>query len=324
VLLGIDQSFHLIGRAFLFSPWAASGDVTVSEAMFWAAGSAPDVVFLGDSRVGNGVDPRLVDDVLAARGQRTTSVNVWLAGAGPDDFLKIARNVLAPNAPRLIVCAINENALAWDGPEARSFGWQPAGLDWNELLPDLDRWSWRATSWSGTLRWGAFVRRAAYNAFYDALRFANGAPWPESGLGQRRGYMPRSGRQRESRLLAQARTDERRYPRHRITPWAERRWLEFLRATHDTRLSVVVVLLPVHPDVRRRFADDRYEAFTDFVERTTREAGVTFVNMYQEPALNTDAFFDYHHLNERGAALVSRRLADVVIRPLLAVEAHAR
>ena len=33
-----DFAFRLVGQAFLFSPWAASGDLIIAEELYWLAG----------------------------------------------------------------------------------------------------------------------------------------------------------------------------------------------------------------------------------------------------------------------------------------------
>jgi len=39
--------FLLVGKIFLYSPWAAGGDIPITEDIFWINGRKPDVVFLG-------------------------------------------------------------------------------------------------------------------------------------------------------------------------------------------------------------------------------------------------------------------------------------
>jgi len=50
--------------------------------------------FLGDSRVGEGLKPVTVEQVLADRGMQLSIVNIWVAAAGPGEYRKIVRNLL--------------------------------------------------------------------------------------------------------------------------------------------------------------------------------------------------------------------------------------
>jgi hypothetical protein len=314
-----DFGLRAVGRAFLFSPWAASGDRTIAEQLFWTAGRQPDVVFMGDSRMGNGLNPQLVEQELAGHGVAATVVNIWLAGAGPVDFREIVRNVLASHRPRLVICNINENALSVLASDDGTPEWERTLRDrYVDWLPDTSSMTWRSRQFSGALQWGALVKRAAYNAFYDVLRVTfQGRPWPYGSLGGQRGYLPRYGRQRAERLTAQADVDGRRYADAQVSAWAERQFREFLAAAQAAQLRLVVVALPVHPLLVARFPPDRYDSFVGFLARVTREYDVPFVNDYACNCVPEDGFFDPHHLNDVGATLVSRRVAQSMVLPAL-------
>lgn len=77
-----DLACRAAGRAFLFSPWAASGDISLSEELFWVADRRPDVVLIGDSRTGTGLKPLSIERVLKDQGIDANVVSIWLAGAG--------------------------------------------------------------------------------------------------------------------------------------------------------------------------------------------------------------------------------------------------
>ena len=302
---------------FFATPWAASGDITLAEELFWSAEKQPDVVLMGDSRTGNGLNPAVIEEVLAERGRQSTVVNIWLAGAGPVEFRTVVERVLSAHPPQVVICNINENSLS----EQASHDGTPT---WDQQLrevwgaPDVSRLTWDLHRASGSLHWGAFVQRAGYNMLFAIARGRGMLPQSRAdGLRQRRGYLPRFGQLSDQRLAAQAATDGRRYQGLEVSERGATRLRAFLRAARSARLKLVVVLLPVNPALVKLFPKERYQRFVDFVARTTRECQIPFVNLYASPAVPRDGYYDAHHLNDRGADIVSRVVAGSIIVPAL-------
>jgi hypothetical protein len=319
VFIAGDQLFSIVGKLCLYSPWATSGDITISEDIFWINGPKPDVVFLGDSRVGSGLKPLTVDNQISTGGTLITSVNIWMAAAGPGEYRKIIRHLLADNKPRLILCDINENALHQSSPEQdipRTAGvWHSA-----QYLIDLygEGFDWQLRHLSGTLHWGVFVQRAIYNAVSDVGRVMFYDDKISSGsLGRSKGYRINSGHERKIKLALQRDRDARAYQSLQVTEASSKRFREFLSAVRDSDLRMVIFLAPVAPELLGLFPPPRYHAFLRFLKETTAYYGIPFVNYYQNPHLPPEAFFDSHHLNDRGAEAFSRQIASEIIDPAL-------
>jgi hypothetical protein len=319
VFIAGDQLFSLVGKLCLYSPWATSGDITISEDIFWINERKPDVVFLGDSRVGSGLKPLTVDNQMSSSGVQMTSVNIWMAAAGPEEYRKIIRHLLVDQKPRLILCDINENALHQPSPDQDTR--RNAGI-WRSAQDVIDRYSeefdWRLRHLSGALHWGVFVHRAIYNAVSDVGRVLFYGHRISSGsLGQSKGYRISSGHEREVNLASQRERDAKAYPLLQVTDASSMHFRNFLSAVRDSDLRLVIFLAPVAPELSALFPPERYQAFLRFLQETTTDYGIPFVNYYQNPYLPPDAFFDNHHLNDRGAEAFSRQIASEIIDPAL-------
>jgi hypothetical protein len=311
--------FLLVGKLFLYSPWAASGDITIAEDIFWINGRIPDVVFLGDSRFGEGVKPATVEQVLDDQGARLSTVNIWLASAGPDEYRMIVRNLLGHHNPRLIICDINENSLNIKSTEgnqdSRSRIWNSTP-DWLKSFQDM--WEWRIHTIFAAKHWGAIIQQAFYNMVSDFGRVLLLGNEPSSGnLGKSKGYFKRGDRQRPGNLAVREAIDARVYPTIQVTEEGALKLKAFLSTVQKSNLQLVMLLAPVLPELAAKFPAERYRAFLRFLEDTTAAYDIPFVNYYQAHGLPPDAFFDHHHLNNKGAELFSRKIAGEVVAPAL-------
>lgn len=311
--------FLLVGKLFLYSPWAASVDIAIAEDIFWINGHIPDVVFLGDSRFGEGVKPLTVEKVLADQGGRYSTVNIWIPSAGPEEYQKIVRNLLAHHNPRLIICDINENALNKKSAE----GSQNSGSRiWHEIPSYLkscqDTWEWQTHKLFAVRHYGGIIEQAFYNMVSDLGRVLLHGNTPSDGnLGKSKGYFKNKGRQRLSNLTVHEAVDARIYPTIQVTNEGAQKFKAFLSAVRESNLQMVIVLAPVAPELVAKFPQERYEAFIRFIEETTAAAEIPFVNYYQDSSLPPDAYFDHHHLNDKGAEMFSRKIANEVVSPAL-------
>jgi lysophospholipase L1-like esterase len=73
----------------------------------------------------------------------------------------------------------------------------------------------------------------------------------------------------------------------------------------------------VAPELAAKFPPERYGAFIRFLEDTTAAADIPFLNYYQARNVPSDGFFDHHHLNDKGAEVFSRQIAEEVVAPAL-------
>jgi hypothetical protein len=318
IFLG-DVSFRVIGKAFLFSPWAASGSIGVAKELYWVADRRPDVVFLGDSRTGNGLKPTAVEKELLARGGSATVVNVWLAGAGFAEAKTIIEHVIAPAPPKLIVYSLNENRLSAQNPGRPQAGWYQNRLfdvSGYELL--YEKWDWRINRFFGTQVWGAFIKRAVYNYLIDMVKTVFKKARSQSpGLGQMHGYLPRFGKQRDVRLEFMRAADDEKYRTFQITDWGRDQFVDLLETLRAHDLKVVIVILPVAPELARKFPPHLYADYISRVKAITTSFGFPLVDFYQGSGLLPDAFFDLQHLNDSGAEKLSTMLSQTVILPAL-------
>ncbi len=306
--------FLLVGKLFLYSPWSAGVDITMTEDIFFISGSKPDVVFLGDSRFGEGIKPLTVEEALAERGERQSTVNLWLAGAGPEEYRKIVRSLLGYHNPRLIICDINENALNKKYSEGSSI-WKGT-LGWVESYRDL--WEWRINNIFAAKHWGGMIEQSFYNMVSDLGRvLLLGNDRSDGNLGKSKGYFKNKGRQRPANMAVREAIDDKVYPNMQVTDEGALKFKAFLSAVRERDLPLVITLAPVAPELAAKFPPERYDAFIRFIEDTTAAAGIPFVNYYQIQGLPSDAFFDHHHLNDKGAEIFSRQIADEVVAPAL-------
>src|SRR5579859_3618863 len=74
---------------------------------------APDVLLVGDSRVGSDVDPALLGRALSRAAGRPVRVGeISLGGSKPDLLAAVLERVLArPSRPRLVLLAVSEYQL---------------------------------------------------------------------------------------------------------------------------------------------------------------------------------------------------------------------
>jgi hypothetical protein len=311
--------FLLVGKIFLYSPWAAGGDIPITEDIFWMNGRKPDVVFLGDSRVGEGLKPVTVEQVLADRGMQLSIVNIWVAAAGPGEYRKIVRNLLGRHKPRLIICDINENALNGKLSE----GSQASGSRVFNRLPGWvesyqDTWEWRLQSIFAAKHWGGLIEQAFYNMVSDLGRvILLGNDLSSGSIGKSKGYFKQSGRQRPANLAVREAIDDKIYPSIQIADEEAIKFKALLSTIQKSDLHLVMILTPVAPELAAKFPPERYGAFIRFLEDTTAAADIPFLNYYQARNVPSDGFFDHHHLNDKGAEVFSRQIAEEVVAPAL-------
>jgi hypothetical protein len=181
-----------------------------------------------------------------------------------------------------------------------------------------EEFDWKLRRISGTLHWGVFVQRTLYNAVSDMGRaMFYGHRISSGSIGESKGYRISKGRERESGLALHRKMDARTYSSLQVTDVSSMHFKNFLSTVRDSDLRLVMFLAPVAPELFALFPPDRYEAFLRFLEETTAYYGIPFMNYYQNHNLPSDAFFDNHHLNDRGAEAFSRQIASEIINPAL-------
>jgi hypothetical protein len=101
----------------------------------------------------------------------------------------------------------------------------------------------------------------------------------------------------------------------RINPAADAALRRSLALCQENEIGVVLMLTPEGSEFRRWYGADTEATLADYLTRLSGETGVPVVDARRW--LPDDAFYDSHHVLERGAREFTRRLEAEVLRPLL-------
>ncbi|MCX8022643.1 MAG: hypothetical protein N2745_07710 [Syntrophorhabdaceae bacterium] len=317
--LVFDNTFRLIGRIFFYSPWGATGNIVLSEKLFWIDGVKPDIVILGDSRAGNGIKPIVIERTLEEKGIKTSVVNIWLPGTGLTDLLEITERLVTKYPPRLTIVTINEKQLAQPPQVKEMKNWDQRFIHrWPEIKSFLDDTWWYLNLASGAMLWGAFIKRATYNAFFGIAKFILFKQKPPSGsIGGDKGYMRMEGKQKESRLMSQRVSEREWYKGYLPSKEGTKKLSSLIYAIKRHNINLLLITMPVSKEMFEIFPEEAYNGFIKEVEALSRDTGVKFLNFYPMKDMPQDYFFDLQHMNDRGAEYFSRYLVEEAIMPMI-------
>jgi len=269
-----------------------------------------DVVVLGSSATGEGIDP---EQLAQASQAYDSAYNAWHAGAPARSLDLLARSLVLPVLrPEVMVIGLTSEQLNDNGSgrlshqALESSPARPRVPEEENAAEGIVR---RVVDWSYFVRLRETLRRP--NELMDALRTGPDAnPYEIDSRG-----MSTSNLAQELRLtprhLEQNREALADYELGRVELPAFRRLVRRLRSDG---IGVLIVNMPVLEDVysplhpRGIVDNDRYEAA---LEALTREERLAYLDTTKEP-WGPEWFADENHVNGRGSA----RLTDLVAKAL--------
>jgi hypothetical protein len=102
----------------------------------------------------------------------------------------------------------------------------------------------------------------------------------------------------------------------RITGTADQATRKLLRLCRREGIAVVLLVTPEGSEYRSWYAPDAYAILESYLDGLCAEFGVPLVDA--RDWLSDADFYDSHHVLERGANCFTRRLAEEVLRPVIA------
>lgn len=194
---------------------------------------------------------------------------------------------------------LSKSPEAWREAFYHRFYGVTEGMHWWNRL-------WRPTDSSLYLLYGA---RAAREALWN--------------LSLHRGYeeFEDNGWYRARRLPPSARTDSDAQDRvDFLNSCMNRRWrlgnvaalYQIIAAARERHVEVVLITLPVYESYAKRMSPDHWRSARGVIRSVCRQAHVLYFNHFQDPPFIATEFSGSDHLNEDGAARISRILVNEI------------
>ena len=289
-----------------------------------------DVIFVGDSRTGNGFVPGVVDNEAHSVGTDVSSYN--LAGPAstiPSDAGTIDYIVGRRAKPRLVVWGVGrrQTALFNFDDFQRNEATLGVALDLFKQTPD----------WQNVCTLGFCITRPfrillqapmrllpQYRQKMETARRVKGTAWAYE--------IDAWSRAHNHELMsiaalspAQRAEEFSKLSKHPefITPFrSEPTIMEALRfgnrRARQNGIRVIVVNMPMHSARTAQEKAYGYDAYLRWIREVCREQELCFVDLNQPPWLPPDSeFVDSHHLSAQGAARLSRSFTREFIVPIL-------
>lgn len=350
LLVALDLAARTLWPADALIPWTtAEVAVYTHKVERFAAADAPDVLFLGSSRVRDGVVPEVAAAILARRWDRTPRVfNLGLPNARVEEYRALVHSHLPDPPPPYVIVGLSGTEVVneHESQFAPRFLWR--GGDLVRLITHLDLERFDVThveQYLGSVlarRWYLFGQKQPLREGLErfALGLVGGAPRPPGDavvamVTAPDGFMPSEGVFRTQTLAERL----ARNPKGIEVPARELRWHPDL--TQGSRFGklrevvgelrrrgsrVALVEIPPSPYLRDRNpvlhggglpARAGREAVPGFRTRMAAladELGVPFVP-WEDPEgrLGNEAYGDVNHLTDAGA----RRFTGTLTRRLL-------
>lgn len=287
-------------------------------------GLAPDILFLGTSKVNRAVIPAVVEEgqgSVFCLGQR---------GMGLQAQAIVLRDVLRTNGrPRLVVLEITPAMLnANHGGFRDVLRFYASPSDLVRAVPRLRTpAAWRAAG-QGVFRgmtslylraWSRILHGGQERQLASIRRLKGGRYDPVPPEGMQRLSDLTVGEQQD--LLGKIREEGRRsYMRHyEIGGMATEGLEQIIRLTRRQGIGLVLFNPPVTRAYRRAmYRPDEYARYLRYVEEISRREGIPFHDLDDGRLQLTPAdFHDFGHLNAAGAEKVSRYMARDLLGPAL-------
>jgi len=295
---------------------------------FLSQKDAIDAVYLGTSRVQRGVDPSVIDARLSSPGREFRSFNLGVAAMESFEADHVLREIVASKPERLRLVVIE--APSWAMPHGDRFGLTERYLDWHDAHTTR---LVLQTIWTGPLSllrkvelsWKhlrLFATRASNHATSSRFFRQRGPGWERSvaDMVARQGFRPlgekvggTAGRRR-AKFLAEATRFQEDVDEIRAraasgaladepsTLWYDREALgEQVKMLRDAGIEPVYLVAP------------RLGPAPDFA-LLAREGAIPHLIDLRDPRRYPELFrmsnhFDREHMGERGARLMSNRIA---------------
>jgi hypothetical protein len=270
-----------------------------------------DVAIVGDSRTAVGLDPRLVEQRLAADGVPAHVVNMSLMGDGRDSQWVFVQELLKARRPKVIVISVNDHPYPWGHDSFRYIA--PASEVWREAFHGLHD-TRKDLVYLPFRQVYLFAARLAPGAFHLSRQFEVPAYNP----GQDK--YPVRHRNEIGQVIDTSLTPSRDVLLGQLKDNA-------LESARRSRM----------PNAVRAITDADDQVFTKLIAQDAAAHGVKLLFVYQPPFQrpssvgswnfyskfgamqdNSDLssrdriYFDWSHFNTVGARIVSERLADAL------------
>ena len=299
---------------------------TAAHVFGYRAAPPPDIVLMGMSRVAVGLDPAILEEeVFLSTGTRVKALNLGIAGGTIDLQYLVLKNVIRPDAPPpVIVYGLSEGEL--NSLLARPGETVASRLPYYSLLlrPD-DFHLYGGATLDKKVRF-VLERLAPIYRDHELIRNALSiqfnpdnpshryyAPGPEHWTQAANGFRPLAHGVGTPADIEHARREyAAALPAFRFRGPQLDRLHDFLGLARARGIRVVLVNMPVTP-LHRSFwgRPALMQEYLGLVREVAQQHRVPLLDLYADAdaSIPPDDFFDTHHLDERGAEILSRLVA---------------
>jgi hypothetical protein len=298
---------------------------TAAHVFEYRTAPRPDILLMGMSRVAVGLDTDVIEEEIAqATGARVRVLNLGIAAGTIDLQYLVLKNVIRPDRqPSVIVYGISEgelnSLLSRPGRSAAS------RLPYYSLLLRPD--DFRLYSGSTLDEKASFALKQLLPLYRDrelirnalSIEFnpddpahASYAPGPGHWTPPPNGFRPIAHGSGTAADIEHARREYASLRRFQFAGPQLDRLRDFIALAIARGIKVVLVNMPVTPLHRSFWGDPQLmQQYLSLVGEVAREFGVPLLDLYAagDGEIPPEYYFDTHHLDEMGAAILSRLLS---------------
>lgn len=322
-LLVLDQ---VIYRLPVEPPGSSQNPYLAKEKLYAALEAAPDVLYMGSSRIWTGLIPSRISQRLAAEDIDVEGFNFGASATTPVVHWAFLRDRVLPRwRPRLIILEVAAREFnANNGRNEKPFTYLTKKGD---VIPFL-------------LAGPTAVEAKALvfsNIFMSSRRFSDVRAWiqgktdpePEPGGTEPVTIQHPDGWLEYAWTPPVSWGDKKAYWRrvyreevlvdYEIRGAPDLAFRRFLELAAENGIPVKLLNMPVTAEQMEFFTRGEYDAYIDYITRTADDFGVEFID-YNTPEKRAplEWYHDTHHLNTRGAEGFSDIVADDVVGPFFA------
>jgi hypothetical protein len=289
--------------------------------LLYQQGARPDIVFMGSSRVENGLDPAVVEQAIAEKtGIKPRALNLGMPNNDLQLNYLLLKNIIQDDKkPAVIVYGLSE--LELDNPVQNQNYFQSLikNIPDVEVLfrpDDVGRYGGSKPEQQAAFMFNQFVPifrdqkliLTALNIQFNSQNiyhsnYENRIDIPSNG------YLPNNTTFDPAKVETNAEIYKSRLPEFQVQNTDLAFLQDFLKLAKQRDIKVVLVNMPVSAQFRNNWqSNDRIKHYTDTIQNLARENEVPLLDAYQNPDgyFTQKTFYDSNHLNPQGATLLSQ------------------
>lgn len=284
---------------------------------------APDILFLGSSRVENGLDPAIIEQTIAEQtGVRPRALNLGMPNSSLQLSYLVLKNIIQNNKkPSVIVYGLAELELDNPAPDDNYYKEITTNIPNSEVLfrpDDLGRYGGNQLEQQANFMFGQLVPLFRdQKLILKALNIQFNSENINHANYERDAAVPSNGFLAINQTLSHPETEtnagiyKEQLPAFQPSNTDLGFLRDFLKLAKDRGIKVVLVNMPVSAVHQAFWNDDaRLKAYRDTVQNLARENEVPLLDVYRDDELLApESFYDTNHLNSQGATILSQKLA---------------